>query len=108
MRQMELKLGEGIPGYLAERRIAGFGIASWSKKDSPNRPVFDRGGIQIGEVPPLPDDKRGKTPTGAWLSLISEEFPEMPIWLSKLADIFVGALSGPSWGERTASQSSIF
>lgn len=68
VRQSELKFGEGIPGYLAERKIAGFGITSWNIKDSPNRPIFDRAGLLIGEIPPLPDDKRGKTPPGEkWL-----------------------------------------
>jgi hypothetical protein len=61
-REIDFKIGEGIPGYLAERRIAGYGTSSWYIKDSTNRPIFDRGGRQIGEIPPLPDDKRGQIP----------------------------------------------
>ncbi len=49
-RQQERKLGEGVQGYFAEAKIAGFAQASLHT-NSANRPVFDRFGRQIGELP---------------------------------------------------------
>jgi len=49
-RQHERKLGEGVQGYFAEAKIAGFAQASLHTS-SANRPVFDRFGRQIGELP---------------------------------------------------------
>jgi len=49
-RQHERKLGEGVQGYFAEAKIAGFAQASLHT-NSANRPVFDRFGRQIGEIP---------------------------------------------------------
>ncbi len=49
-RQHERKLGEGVQGYFAEAKIAGFAQASLHT-NSANRPVFDRFGRQIGELP---------------------------------------------------------
>ena len=49
-RQHERKLGEGVQGYFAEAKIAGFAQASLYT-NSANRPVFDRFGRQIGELP---------------------------------------------------------
>ncbi len=43
-------MGEGVRGYFAEAKIAGFAQASLYV-NSANRPVFDRFGRQIGELP---------------------------------------------------------
>ncbi len=52
MRQNNTRLGEGIRGFIAERRVAGYVRTSWSvqSKES-NRTVFDRYGHVLGEVP---------------------------------------------------------
>ena len=62
LRQMELEPVEGLPGFLANRRVAGFAQAGWHAKLDANRAVFDRAGQQIGEVPPLREVNKGKTP----------------------------------------------
>jgi hypothetical protein len=62
VRQVELEPGEGVPGYLANRKVAGFAPAGWHAKGEANRPVFDRAGEQIGEVPPLREVNKGKAP----------------------------------------------
>jgi len=49
-RSIERKKGEGVRGYFAEAKIAGFAKASLYA-NSANRPVFDRFGRQIGELP---------------------------------------------------------
>jgi hypothetical protein len=90
-RQLEWKLNEGIPGYLAGRGITGYGISSWYIKDFPNRPIFDRVGLQIGELPLLPDDKRDKTPTDEkWVYArpILERTTATP-WSNRLVGILV-------------------
>jgi len=48
--QQKRKIGEGLQGYLAEAKIAGFAQTSLHS-NSANRPVFDRFGKQIGEIP---------------------------------------------------------
>jgi len=50
MMSIERKMGEGVGGYFAEAKIAGFAQASLNV-NSANRPVFDRFGRQIGELP---------------------------------------------------------
>jgi len=54
--------GEGLPGFLANRKVAGFARAGWDAKLDVNRAVFDRSGQQIGEVPPLREVNKGKKP----------------------------------------------
>jgi len=49
-RQHQRKLGEGVQGYFAEAKTAGFAQTT-RKSKSANRPVFDRFGKQIGELP---------------------------------------------------------
>ena len=53
MRQNSQKLGEGVRGYLAERKIAGYVRTSeWSRRpEEGKRSVFDRDGKVLGEVP---------------------------------------------------------
>ncbi len=93
VRQMELKFGEGIMGYLADRKVAGY--ASTSGIGQPrlegNRPVFDRAGQLLGEIPPLREVHRGKTPlTEKWIysKPIFEKSTTTP-WSNRL----VGVLS---------------
>ena len=62
VRQIELEPVEGLPGFLANRRVAGFAQAGWHAKLEANRGVFDRAGQQIGEVPPLREVNKGKSP----------------------------------------------
>jgi len=52
MRQNSQKLGEGIRGIIAERRVAGYvrSSSSFQSKEG-NRPLFDRDGQVLAEVP---------------------------------------------------------
>ncbi len=52
MRQNNTKLGEGLRGFFAERRVAGYAGANggFQSKEG-HRPVFDRTGKVLGEVP---------------------------------------------------------
>jgi len=50
VRQNVGKIGEGTRGYFAKEKIAGFSLSSWNS-NSVNRPVFDRFGKQIHEIP---------------------------------------------------------
>ena len=61
-RQHERKLGEGVQGYFAEAKIAGFAQTT-RKSKSANRPVFDRFGKQIGELPV----SRNAATDGKWM-----------------------------------------
>ena len=52
MRQNNTRLGEGLRGFFAERKVAGYVRAT--RLDQPkegNRPVFDREGQVLAEVP---------------------------------------------------------
>jgi len=52
MRQNNTRLGEGLRGFFAERKVAGYVRAT--RLDQPkegNRPVFDRDGQVLAEVP---------------------------------------------------------
>ncbi len=49
-RQNVTKIGEGTTGYFAKEKIAGF-VQTSRHSNSANRPVFDRFGKQIHEVP---------------------------------------------------------
>ena len=52
MRQNHLKLGEGLGGYFAERKVAGYVRSTGvGEPKEGNRPVFDRDGQVLGEVP---------------------------------------------------------
>ncbi len=52
MRQNSAKLGEGLRGFFAERKIAGYARTGQSgQPNEGNRPVFDRAGRALGEVP---------------------------------------------------------
>ena len=56
MRQNSTKLGKGLRGFFAERRVAGYVRPSGVVQPKEgNRPVFDRTGEVIGEVPPRRD-----------------------------------------------------
>jgi len=55
MRQNNTKLGEGLRGFFAECRVAGYARPSGGGVVQPkegNRPVFDRAGRVLGEFPP--------------------------------------------------------
>jgi len=55
MRQNSTKIGEGIRGFFAERRVAGYMRTSWSVQSKEgDRPIFDRTGQVLGEVPVRP------------------------------------------------------
>ncbi len=60
VRQNLVKIGEGLIGYFAERKIAGY-AQTRSDTNSANRPVFDQFGRQIGEVP-VREYLRGASP----------------------------------------------
>jgi len=49
-RQRDRKIGEGTVGYFAKEKIAGF-VQTSRHSNAANRPVFDRFGKQIHEVP---------------------------------------------------------
>jgi len=52
MRQNSTKLGEGLRGFFAERRVAGYVCASGAVQTTEgHRSVFDRTGKALGEVP---------------------------------------------------------
>ena len=53
-RSIERKMGEGLRGYFAEAKIAGFAQVSL-QFNSANRPVFDRFGRQIDQIPVNPN-----------------------------------------------------
>ena len=48
--QRQQKIGEGLQGYVAEGKVAAFAPTS-RYSNFANRPVFDRYGKQIGEIP---------------------------------------------------------
>jgi hypothetical protein len=50
IRQREAKVGEGLPGFIAEKKIAGFAVTS-QHNDGAKRRVLDQFGRQIGEIP---------------------------------------------------------
>jgi hypothetical protein len=50
VRQREVKVGEGLTGFIAEKKIAGFAVTS-HHSDAAKRAVFDQFGRQIGELP---------------------------------------------------------
>jgi len=51
MRQNNTKLGEGLRGFFAERRVAGYSRPSWSVQPKEgNRPVFDQTGKILAEI----------------------------------------------------------
>ena len=51
MRQNSTRLGEGIRGFFDERKVAGYARSSSNLPKEGNRPVFDRTGKVLGEVP---------------------------------------------------------
>jgi len=51
-RQSSTKVGEGTRGFLAERKVAGYvSVSGVGRPKEGNRPVFDRHGQVLGEVP---------------------------------------------------------
>ncbi len=61
IRQIELEPGEGVPGFVAEQKLACFVPASRMVTDT-IRAVFDRAGQQIGEATAVRNVNRGKIP----------------------------------------------
>jgi len=52
MRQNNTKLGEGLRGFFADRKVAGYVRANREAQPKEvNRPVFDRTGQVLGEIP---------------------------------------------------------
>lgn len=70
IRQHYVKFGEGTRGFLADRKVAGYARTSGlgQPKVKGNRPIFDRTGEILGEIPPLSEAERWKTHFGEkWL-----------------------------------------
>ncbi len=66
MRQNSTRLGEGLRGFFTERKIAGYARTSGSvQPNEGNRPVFDRAGRALGEVPLAGGAITRNTPTEA-------------------------------------------
>ena len=66
MRQNSTRLGEGLRGFFAERKVAGYARTSQSgQPNEGNRPVFDRAGRALGEVPLAGGAITRNTPTEA-------------------------------------------
>lgn len=66
LRQIELEPGEGVTGFVGNRKVVGFSPAGWQVKtgDNPSRPVFDRAGKALGEATPLKDVNRARIAIG--------------------------------------------
>jgi hypothetical protein len=70
IRQHHVKFGEGTRGFLADRKVAGYARTTGlgQAKVEGNRPIFDRTGEILGEIPPLSEAGRWKTHFGEkWL-----------------------------------------
>ncbi len=89
-RQHERKLGEGVQGYFAEAKTAGFAQTTRNSK-SANRSVFDRFGKQIGEIPV----SRNAATAGRWIYVrpIFERSTTNP-WSSRVVGTLVVHSSG--------------
>ncbi len=91
IRQHDTKFGEGTRGFLADRKVAGYARTSGlgQPKVKGNRPIFDRTGEILGEIPPLSEASRWKTHAGEkWLygRPIFEKSTETP-WSNRLVGI---------------------
>jgi hypothetical protein len=91
IRQHHVKFGEGTRGFLADRKVAGYARTSGlgQPKVVGNRPIFDRTGEILGEIPPLSEAERWKTHFGEkWLYCrpIFEKSTETP-WSNRLVGI---------------------
>jgi hypothetical protein len=91
IRQHDAKFGEGTRGFLADHKVAGYARTSGlgQPKVEGNRPVFDRVGGLLGEIPPLSEASRWKTHAGEkWLygRPIFEKSTESP-WSNRLVGI---------------------
>ena len=66
LRQFETKVGGGLRGFITERKAAGY--TRTNVLDEPkfegNRPVFDRAGGLLGEIPPSLEAYRWNQPLG--------------------------------------------
>ncbi len=88
IRQHDVKSGEGVRGFLAERKLAGYARTSGlgQPKVEGNRPIFDRVGGLLGEIPPISEASRWKTHAGEkWIygRPIFEKSTETP-WSNRL------------------------
>ncbi len=83
--QRDRKIGEGVQGYFAKAKIAGFTQSSLHI-NSANRPVFDRFGKRIDELPV----SRNPAIAGKWLYCrpIFEESTTTP-WSSRVVGILI-------------------
>ncbi len=99
IRQRETNLGEGLRGFFVERKVAGYVRSSRGldlAKVEGNRPVFDRAGNQIGELPPSAADEtdRWKIPVDAkWIYFrpIFEKSAANP-WSNRVVGIITARL----------------
>jgi hypothetical protein len=85
VRQRAVKVGEGLTGFIAEKKIAGFAVTS-RHSDAATRPVFDQFGTQIGEIPVV------QTPASAdkwhYVRPIFERSTDTP-WSSRVVGILL-------------------
>ncbi len=86
------KLGEGMLGFFHERKVAGYFPRNVRQPNvEGNRPVFDRAGNLLGEVPPLPMTDRWRTPGNSqWIYVrpIFEKSAANP-WSDRVVGLFV-------------------
>ncbi len=85
-------MDEGFRAFFHERKVAGYFRTSWSQpKVEGNRPVFDRAGNILGEVPESPMTDRWRMPVDTkWLYCrpIFEKSTASP-WSNHVVGLFV-------------------
>ena len=79
------KIGEGLRGYFVEAKIAGF-LQTSRHSSSANRPLFDRFGKQIGEIPV--SRNAGTAEKWAYCRPIFERSTTTP-WSSRVVGIII-------------------
>jgi len=91
LRQYESKLDEGFRGFFYNRKVAGYFPSSGQQPNvEGNRPVFDRAGNLLGEVPDSPMTDRWRLPVGIkWLYCrpIFEKSTATP-WSNRVVGLF--------------------
>jgi len=91
-RGFEVKLGEGFQGFFHERKVAGYFPGSGSQPNvEGNRPVFDRAGNLLGEVPTPAMTDRWRLPGGnKWIYIrpIFEKSTATP-WSNRVVGLFI-------------------
>jgi len=91
LRGYETKLDEGFRAFFHERKVAGYFPSSWRQPGvKGNRPVFDRAGNLLGEIPPSPMTDRWRMPIEfKWLYCrpIFEKSTATP-WSNRVVGLF--------------------